>query len=51
MFSENELRLAAICNPKFRLSWLDTDSDIRRGKNLLRAEFQRLQGVVDETET
>ncbi|XP_045032193.1 uncharacterized protein LOC116915580 [Daphnia magna] len=32
MFSDNELRLATITNPFFKLSWLDNEDDVRRAK-------------------
>jgi hypothetical protein len=32
MFSDNELCLATICKPMFKLSWLYTEDNVRRGK-------------------
>ncbi|KZS10024.1 Uncharacterized protein APZ42_025607 [Daphnia magna] len=40
MFWENALRLAAISNPMFRLSWLDTEAEINRAQTLLQLEFE-----------
>ncbi|XP_059353657.1 uncharacterized protein LOC132088593 [Daphnia carinata] len=51
MFSENELRLATITNPFFKLSWLDNEDDVRRAKTLLRGEFVRFQGLNNESES
>jgi hypothetical protein len=36
MFSDNELRLATITNPIFKLSWLEKEEDMERAiKSLL----------------
>ncbi len=32
MFLDNELCLSAICKPMFKLSLLDTEYNVRRGK-------------------
>ncbi|KAI9553820.1 hypothetical protein GHT06_019089 [Daphnia sinensis] len=40
MFWENALRLAAISNPMFRLSWLNTEAEINRAQKLLQSEFE-----------
>jgi hypothetical protein len=42
MFSDNDLRLAAISNPMFRLSGLESDEERRRARILLEGEFGRL---------
>ncbi|XP_045024400.1 uncharacterized protein LOC123469455 [Daphnia magna] len=34
MFCDNELHLATISNPMLKLSWLETEEEIRRGKTL-----------------
>nr|CAH0105006.1 unnamed protein product [Daphnia galeata] len=39
MFSDNELWIATITNPKFKLQWLDKEEVIERAKNLLTCEF------------
>lgn len=51
MFSDNELRLATISNPMFKLSWLESEDDIRRAKSLLKCEYQRLQGVMEMSDS
>ncbi len=51
MFSDNELCLSAICKLIFKLSWLDTEDYVRRGKNCEREIFQSFQGFVDESDT
>lgn len=51
MFSENELRLAAITNPYFKLSWLVNEDEIRRAKTLLKGEFSRIKGLINECES
>ncbi|XP_045023066.1 uncharacterized protein LOC116927472 [Daphnia magna] len=48
MFTDNELRLATITNPMFKLSWLEKDEDIERAKSLLTCEYNRLKGIVQE---
>ncbi len=45
MFSDNELWLATITNPMFKLQWLDKEEDIERAKNLLTCEYKRLKGI------
>ncbi|KAK4006149.1 hypothetical protein OUZ56_011304 [Daphnia magna] len=49
-FCDNELRLATISNPMFNLSWLETE-EVRRGKTLLKREFECFQGIIDESDT
>jgi hypothetical protein len=45
MFSDNELWIATITNPKFKLQWLDKEEVIERAKNLLTCEFKCLKGI------
>lgn len=51
MFADNELRLATITNPHFKLSWLENDDEIRRAKTLLKGEFIRFQGLNDDSQS
>jgi hypothetical protein len=51
MFSDNELRVATISNPFFKLSWLDNENDVRRAKTLLKGEFVRFQGLNNGSES
>ncbi len=44
MFCDNELRLAAISNPMFKMSWLDDPNEIARAETLLRGEMNRIRG-------
>ena len=48
MFADNELGLATITNPHFKLSWLEKDDEIRRAKTLLKGEFIRFQEIDDD---
>lgn len=43
MFADNELHLATLTDPFFKLSWLDNEDEIRRAKNLLKGEYVRFQ--------
>ena len=43
MFSDNELWLATITNPMFKLQWPDKEEDIERAKNMLTCEYKRLE--------
>jgi hypothetical protein len=51
MFADNELLLATITNPRFKLSWLETDDEIRRAKTLLKGEFIRFRGLDDDSQS
>ena len=52
MFADNELLLATITNPRFKLSsWLETDDEIRRAKTLLKGEFIRFRGLNDDSQS
>ena len=51
MFADNELLLATITNPSFKLSWLETDDEIRRAKTLLKGEFIRFRGLDDDSQS
>ena len=51
MFADNELLLATITNPRFKLSWLETDDEIRRAKTLLKGEFIRFRGLDDVSQS
>jgi hypothetical protein len=51
MLSDNELRLATITNPHFKLSWLENDDEIRRAKTLLKGEFIPFQGLNDDSQS
>ena len=48
MFSDNELWLATITNPMFKLQWLDKEEDIERAKNMLICEYKRLKGIPQQ---
>jgi len=51
MFDDNELILAAISNPKFKLARLDNEEDVRRAKVLLTCEYKRLRGALEESDS
>lgn len=51
MFSDNELRLATISNQMLKLSWLESEDDIRRAKSFLKCEYQRLQGATEMSDS
>ncbi|XP_045031026.1 uncharacterized protein LOC116924452 [Daphnia magna] len=49
MFADNELRLATITNPHFKLSWLENEDEIRRAKTLLKGDFYGSDDSSDGT--
>lgn len=51
MFADNELHLATLTDPFFKLSWLDNEDEIRRAKNLLKGEYVRFQWISNETKS
>ncbi|EFX70480.1 hypothetical protein DAPPUDRAFT_328020 [Daphnia pulex] len=49
MFTDNELRLATISNPMFKLSWLENEEQYNRAKSLLICEFNRVKGSIADS--
>lgn len=41
MFHDNDLRVASICDPRFKTSWLSDTGEIRQAEKLMLEVFNR----------
>ena len=47
MFSDNDLMVAAICDPRFKTNWLSDSGNVRQAEKLIIEVFNRLESEDD----